>query len=58
MEEFFDVSEFPVNNHELITFTMTGAFDRVFGGMAYKLYEWIQTEAGTQTMSESRYVPH
>ena len=117
MEAFFDVAEFPLNNYELITHNMVGAFDVVFRdvnaicytvyyykeniaigynvksvaidgvypdkatignksylcvapvyavirsdldklSMAYKLYEWIQTEAGTQTISESGYVPY
>lgn len=113
----FDITQFPVNNHELIVFNMTGAFDVVFHeanaicytlyyykeniatgynvksvtidgvypdkatisnksypyvapvyavvrsdldklSMAYKLYEWIQTEGGTQAISESGYVPY
>ena len=111
-----DVTEFPVNNYELIVFNMTGAVDVVFQevnaicytvyyykeniatgfnvksvtvdgvypdketisnksypyvapvyavirsdldklSMAYKLYEWIQTEGGEQTISESGYIP-
>ena len=117
MEEFFDVAEFPLNNYELITHNMVGAFDVVFHdvnaicytvyyykeniatgynvksvaidgvypdkatignksymcvapvyavirsdldklSMAYNLYEWIKTEAGTQTINESGYVPY